>query len=232
MADTRSPRYPRISLLAAVNHTSRFYEEAHRSAIETDTAYKILGFSGKSGTSATVLGALRQYGLLEGLRGTVRISDLALAILEPSSNQEKKDALEMAAFKPEIFSEIRTHFSGHIPRSDEALRSYLIRNKDFSSSGAGDCIASLRQTISEIGTIAEEEVVDPNPARGTVEEPNTATAEISISRSPASDRLVERLTLSRTCNVELAFEGPLTETALNRLIQHIEIMKAVWTDEE
>src|SRR5438552_19206228 len=84
VGQSRSPRYPRYPLEAAIGYARRLYDGAHRSLVETSTAYKVMGFTGKTGASATALGAVRQYGLIEAPKGGVRISALGLQLLEPS----------------------------------------------------------------------------------------------------------------------------------------------------
>ena len=113
----RSPRYPRFPLLASVNYARRLYDGAHRSTVDTLTAYRVMGFAGKSGASATALGATRQFGLVESANGGVRISDLGLSILQPSSDEEYSSALHQAAKQPQVFGQILSHFD-ELPRSD------------------------------------------------------------------------------------------------------------------
>src|SRR5690348_13821755 len=103
VAQSRSPRYPRYPLQAAISYGKRLYDGAHRSLVDTNTAYKVMGFAGKTGASATALGAVRQYGLIEAPKGGVRISSLGLQILEPSNKEEYIDALHVAADRPTVF---------------------------------------------------------------------------------------------------------------------------------
>lgn len=229
----RSPRYPRFPLLAAVSYARKLYDGAHRSTVDTLTAYKVMGFSGKSGASATALGATRQFGLVESAKGGVRISDLGLKVLQPSSEAEYIDALHEAALLPQVFDQIMSHFE-ELPRSDEPIRSYLIRTLDFSKSGADDCINSLRETLSQLPEPSDHSA----PAHQLP--PETSPPENSVARSastpylstevPAGDQVEEimRFPLARDCSVELRFSGPLCAEALERLIRHVELLKEVW----
>ncbi len=150
VSKARSPRYPRISLVDAIIYARRLYDEAHRSRVDADTAARLMGFAGKSGASAVALGAIRQYGLVDGLRGDLQISDLALKILQPLSKEEEVQAKHEAAFKPEVFDLLSAHFEGSFPRSDEPIKAHLIRSMGFSQAGANDCVASLRKTVEEL----------------------------------------------------------------------------------
>jgi hypothetical protein len=243
----RSPRYPRIPLQDAIVHARALYDGAHRSVISSDTAYRVMGFNGKNGSSATALGAVRQFGLVDGLRGDLRISNLALRLLEPSSREEYVIALKEAATQPEVFSELFSHFDGVIPKSDEPVRSYLIRSLNFSRSGADECIESLRRTLSDVekdvppassppaaeldgagdGLSKNESVaVDVEtlvshaiPARVSIPEPSVVSSDFV------------RIPLTRNCVAELRFSGPISGDAVQRLIKYIELMKDVWAED-
>ncbi|MEL7198118.1 MAG: hypothetical protein AAGL10_07360 [Pseudomonadota bacterium] len=238
----RSPRYPRISLGEAIAYARRLYDEAHTTKVDSDTAAILMGFRGRSGASAVALGAVRQYGLVDGLRGDLQISDLALEILQPVSTAEQAEAKSKSAFLPEVFGQLRAHFNGNFPRADEPIRAHLIRNMGFSQTGATDCIESLRKTLEEIESVAgwqpenvteakseEESVADsssqspkssegPKPAAQPSQEPEAAGAETIL------------IPLSKNCKAELRLLGEIDEAAINRLIQYIELMKDVWTE--
>ena len=236
----RSPRYPRVSLEIALKHARTIYEAAHRSVLSPDTAYYAMGFNGKTGASATALGALRQFGLVEGLRGDLRISELALQILQPSSLEERVHAIHEAANTPEAFGEIIDNFDGNIPKSDDVIRAFLIRNLDFSKNGAEDCIASFRATFEftdqEWQQIdSQSEAVDtknltPNfPQK--VQEVDESSALPVQNKNRLNESEFARIPLTRDCVAELQIEGKITRAALSRLIQHIELMKDIWTDD-
>ncbi|NML06701.1 hypothetical protein [Sphingomonas sp. G-3-2-10] len=233
----RSPRYPRFPLLASVAYAKRLYDGAHRSAIDTLTAYKVMGFAGKSGASATALGAARQYGLVEAAKGGVRVSELGLQILEPSSREEYVHALHIAANKPQVFERILEHFD-ELPRSDEAIRAYLIRALDFSKTGADDCIQSLRETISQLPQIEDEAAENPGPSiMSNADSPKPAlnearpAFEVPMEAPPESSaKEMMRIPLTRDCVAELRFSGPLSVAALERLVRHIDLMKDVWAE--
>lgn len=235
---SRSPRYPRYPLLSAIGYAKRLYDGAHRSTIDTLTAYKVMGFAGKSGASATALGAARQFGLVEGVKGGVRVSSLGLAILEPASPIEYDNALREAAYNPPVFKTILERFEGNLPRSDEAIRSYLIRALDFSKKGADECVNSLRETVASMKGELELRA-SAKPEEATLRTAETEMIlealhrpEPSLAREidPSSDAEVIRLRLTKQCTVELRFSGHVSDAALSRLIRHIELMKDAWDD--
>src|SRR5262245_13480816 len=126
----RSPSYPRISLNKAVELTEKVYASAYDAVIDVNTMIGLMGFQGRTGPAAAAIASLRQYGLVEGRDQSMKITPLAIRILHPSHFAERTEALEEAVFKPELYSEIRSHFGGKIP-GDEVIKSYLVRNDGF-----------------------------------------------------------------------------------------------------
>ena len=96
----RSPNYPKIGLGEAIDRAKKIYEHAHRSPIDQMTAFTLMGYQGESGPSASTLSALKKFGLLEGRKDNLRLTELALRILEPMGEsdhpgtfQNKRDPL-------------------------------------------------------------------------------------------------------------------------------------------
>jgi hypothetical protein len=230
MAEPRSPRYPRISIAQALDFTVKLYDEVGLSQIDTDTAYRLLGFAGKSGSSATILGAMRQYRLLDGLRGTVQISDIALEILEPSSPEREIAAFKKAAINPEIYEKILANFGVSLPKSDEPIRAFLVRSLEFSPVGASECIRSLRQTMHDIAAFRQKDQ-ESEAAHHPISLISLENKSLSEEAPLKPDILFShsngnqvRFALSRECSVDIRFDGPISGRALARLMQHLEIM--------
>ncbi|MDB5700136.1 MAG: hypothetical protein JWL66_335 [Sphingomonadales bacterium] len=235
----RSPRYPRISLLTAVGYANQLYRGVHRNSVDSDTAYRVMGFSGKNGASATALGALRQFGLVAGLRGKLKVSDLALRIFEPSDRSEYLEAIQEAAKLPDIFADIHAHFPDGVPPSDDPVRSFLIRTRNFSRSGADDCINSLRASFLELehenggnsslstGATSVAGPVSPSLIQ-TIESPEVQKATLELQSSSPSEFV--RIPLTKDCTAELRFSGPISDQAVIRLLKYIELMKDVWAE--
>jgi hypothetical protein len=180
------------------------------------------------------LGSARQFGLIEPVKNGIRISALGLKVFEPASDMEYLEALKEAANAPSIFNKIIANFV-EIPRSDEPIRSFLIRNLDFSKSGADDCISSFRETFAQLASqssaIAEglESHLQPNAT-------SPSTADLEPERAPTEVRSLVpqdtiRIPLARDCAVDIRFSGVLSVAALDRLVRHIELMKEVWAVE-
>jgi hypothetical protein len=234
MIQSRSPRYPRYSLEVALGYARRLYDGAHRSIVDTPTAYRVMGFAGKSGASATALGATRQFGLVESVKGGIRISQLGLAALEPTNAEERVFSLHVAGNAPPVFSDIMSHFDGDPPKSNEPIRSFLIRAKGFSKSGADDCIASFRETFEFLDRADSSRSETSGPVSSAQE--TSQRSEVTPVEQPAGSdsgtrNEVLRIPLSKNCVASLSFSGSPTQSALRRLVQHIELMQDVWAEE-
>ena len=145
----RSPSYPQMSIREAVERVGRLYQAIGAHPTSREVVAKGLGYSSLSGTSATAISTLNKYGLLEGRGEEVRVSDRAMAILHPHSDEEKQEALRAAATEPELFRELAGRFPGGAP-NDELLRNYLLRNK-FSPQAVEATILAYKETIEFVG---------------------------------------------------------------------------------
>jgi len=216
----------------------KLFRGAHQSLIDVDTAAKVLGYTNSSsGAAAGALGALRQYGLVDGLRGDLRVSDLAMRIIQPMDFAEKSEALAEAAMKPEIFGKVVSQFGGSLPPSDEPIKAYLIRHGGFSASGAKDLIDALRGTLTDIDVMAardqtpfastadvveHDEIGEP---LGVIRPTPTTSPILSAAPTQPDEGELIVLPLGANCRAELRFIGSVTETAYGRLIRHLELLK-------
>lgn len=125
----QSPGYPNFPLPKAVDLVRKIFAEDRRNSIDREVAAQHLGYSGLSGASDKALGSLGHYGLIEKSgKGQIRVSQIAVDILHPESPEGRRQALNLAAFNPTIFGEIRAHFSDG-PPSEGALKSWLMREE-------------------------------------------------------------------------------------------------------
>jgi hypothetical protein len=219
-----------------MSYIDKLYSGAHRTSLDADTAVRVMGFGNPSGASAIALGAVRQYGLVDGLRGNIKVSDLAMRILEPSSSSERAEAIREAAETPEMFKRILDRFNGNLPNSDDVIRSFLIRDAGFSKAGADDCIASLRETFRDIVDDDVESVAVENGIDQTLAKPvpcsDPEMAPRSINRPTSSNENEPiRIPLAKNCAVELRFTGIVSQIAIDRLLQHIGLMREIWAEE-
>jgi len=145
MTRVRSPGYPSISVGKALEIAAKLYTANRTNGIDRDAAVRDMGYSGMTGASGKMLSNLVHYGLVEKAgKGGVRVTHLAVDILHPENDTTKKAALYAAAFRPSLFSELRSKFPDGAA-SENAIRSYLMR-QGFSDVAVDPAINSFLET--------------------------------------------------------------------------------------
>lgn len=236
MVGKRSPRYPRLALSRAVELVERLYKGAHQSRVDADTAARVIGYSNSSsGAAAVAIGALRQYGLVDGLRGDVQVSDVAMRILQPMSEEEKSEALREAARNPETFAQLLSQFGGELPQSDEPVKAYLVRQLGFSQSGAEEVVSTLRDTLSSLPALIPSTASEPEVEPRDTGSESAASSPAVVSSAPrpqAEEGELVILPLGTDCRAEIRFVGEVTATAYERLIRHLQLLQDMLVEDE
>ena len=130
MSNQRSPNYPNISLADAIARVRKAYELDRDAPLDRETAAKHIGYRGRSGASDKVIGSISQFGLFESAgKGEVRVSRSALDILHPLNEQQKREAIQKAAYSPTVFQMLRDRFGAGTVPSKDAATAYLIRER-------------------------------------------------------------------------------------------------------
>lgn len=140
----RSPNYPAISLLDALDKVSALYKSQHTHAGPREVIVRGMGYSSLNGASMSAISALHKYGLLEGRGDEIRVSERAMRILHPESQEERARAIQEAASEPKLFVELEERFPGGVP-NEELLRNYLLR-RNFAPGAVSAVILSYRET--------------------------------------------------------------------------------------
>lgn len=158
----RSPSFPFISLPDAVQRARELYEAERRNLVRPEVAVEHWGYSARSSAGAQTIAALRAYGLLEDVRGELRLTDRAQQILvrEPGS-RERNDLLRQAALSPPLFSKLWERYGAELP-SDKSLRSWLVLELKVNENSVEDLLRSYRETLTFAGLLPG--AVEPRPA--------------------------------------------------------------------
>lgn len=145
MARSHSPGYPNASLFKALSQVRGIHSADRRNVIDREVAAKHIGYSGLSGASDKALATLAHYGLIEKAgKGQTRVTQLAVDILHPESEEARRKALLESAYSPAIFAEIRDRFHDG-PPSEGALRSWLMR-ENFLDRAIGPVVSAYMET--------------------------------------------------------------------------------------
>ncbi|MCM8918768.1 MAG: hypothetical protein LC540_01625 [Candidatus Thiodiazotropha sp.] len=128
MKIVRSPRYPAISLVDAVDKIKIIFSNEHRSPMMPVVAADHLGYSGLNGSSMKVLSALKKYGLLEGRGEELSVSNDAITIIADENvkdQSERIDALERTLVGFDLFAELNDKFSVNV--SEKNIVAFLTK---------------------------------------------------------------------------------------------------------
>jgi hypothetical protein len=184
MARMRSPNFPGLSLEDAVKFVKPVWDQNRRVLISREVAAKDLGYTGLTGRSLKVLGAMNQYGLIENKAGgQMRVSKLAEDILIGYPEAVKRAAVSEAGRTPSLFREIYERFEDHVP-SENAVRSFLLQ-KGFTNAGVEKALRSFSETNRYVEIYGVSESHGGEEAEGAESGPDNEKQETPIVASPA-----------------------------------------------
>jgi hypothetical protein len=142
----RSPNYPATSLPKAIELARKVYERNHLHKASPDVVASALGYTTLNGSSASVISALKKYGLLEEVGKDLKITEDALSILvDPPGSADRARRIAKAALLPALFAAVAEEYPG-APPNDEILRSFLLRS-GFVQSTVDVPIRAYRETM-------------------------------------------------------------------------------------
>lgn len=191
MARMRSPNYPAMPLEEALKGTKALWDKNRTATVSREAAAKDLGYSGLTGRSLQVLGALNQYGLTENTaKGHMRVTKLGETALIGFPEDVKRKAISEAARSPSFFRDILERFDGAVP-GENAVRFFLLQN-GFTNDGVEKALKVFAETTrfveingdSESYGNAPESDTELVPEQQSQEEEKVATAPIASSQAP------------------------------------------------
>lgn len=193
MTRMRSPNYPAISLSQAIDLVGKLHSKNRANAVDRETAAKDLGYSGLTGRTLKLIGALAQYDLIEKSgKGNVKVSKTAVDILHGLDEETKRHALHEAGNAPALFQRIFARFEDGIP-SDNAIKSYLIQ-EGFTDAAIGPVLKSFMDTTqylaqsdaSESYGEDEESEQESGSTQPRAQESRPMQTQIDRSHAPAT----------------------------------------------
>lgn len=177
MATHRSPNCPQITFEEAAQKGRRVYDKEHTHAAPKAAIAEDLGYSSISGSSLSTIGALRQYGILEGNSDAMRISEDAVAFYELEDGIERTDAMIRMIFNPPFFASLRQQFGDNLP-SEGNLKHHLIK-EGFLPKAAEDVIQVYRANMALVAAGSKRYTVE-----ASVPQENSIMATQPISALP------------------------------------------------
>jgi hypothetical protein len=154
MSRMRSPSYPSVPLMQAIDLVSKIHRSCRSNIITRENAVHGMGYTALSGRSMKVLSALLQFGLLEKAgTGDVKVTQRAVEILHGIEESDRNEATIEAAYAPQLFRDIHERFPDGIP-SEGVIRSYLIQ-QDFVDVAISPAITAFMETYRAVEHIRE-----------------------------------------------------------------------------
>lgn len=145
MARMRSPNFPALTLEEAMKVAGDLYSKVRKVTLDREAAAKELGYTGLTGRSLKVLGALNQYGLIDNVsKGKCHVTDLAETALHGFPEEEKAGAIRRAARSPALFRAIFDEYGEDI-QSEHAIRALLLK-RGFTDKGVESALQSFLAT--------------------------------------------------------------------------------------
>lgn len=245
----RSPNHPRLPLREAIERTAKIHRAERTHRVDKEAVAKDLGYGGLNGASTTLIGTLKSYGLLHEDKEGVRVTEDAVTILRaPEGDPDKAEALHRAAFTPRVFSELRETY-GNDPSElpSETTLQYRLEKRGFLEKAASEVIRTYRDNLEfvseENAEYTEAETVDEQHVEAEMQHQETLSpasqrilsaqdiqnvmnASIPDRERPSeASRIILSFKPSRTSKAVIELTGDVTQDAIEKLKQLLEIHK-------
>lgn len=146
----RSTPYPGVTLDLAIEMITELKRALGKGPYSRQSIAKGLGHKDLTGPAARKVAALTHYGLLSRNGDVYVTSKLTEDILHPRSEEEKKNAIILAAKTPRVFAKLIQQYQGQsLPRM---LDSILIR-EGIGSNAAKEAAEIFTKTLESAGLL-------------------------------------------------------------------------------
>lgn len=167
----RSPAYPAVSLPKAVARAEQLWTSDKQYPTPVISLVRGWGYANVNGPAGLIVSAMRKFGLVtdEGSKEDrrVRLTDLAVKIINHPDAESRQYAIRSAALQPPIHREMWDEFGADLP-SDANLMWTLTTDRNFTETGAREFLKEYRETLDYAQLEAEPYTsvyaVDEQPA--------------------------------------------------------------------
>jgi hypothetical protein len=227
MPNQRSPNCPQITFQEAIEKGRILYDKEYTHPAAREVVAQSLGYSGINGRSLSMIGALRQYGIIEGSGDAQRISDDAVSFYVLEDGAEREQALMRMLFHPPFFAQIHAEFGDDLP-SESNLKHYLMRN-GFLPKAAEDVIKVYRENIRLVKdlpqryTTSGDDIVQKIPTALVKSSPSFEQVTSNFMGVTSEPMWSQSFALSKGTKAELIIRGDVTSAGLSLLKTYIEL---------
>lgn len=234
---SRSPNYPQMNIVQAVERMKKVYAEEHTHSVPDQSIASALGYSSLNGTSKVVLSALKKFGLLVPSGDGFKVSQDAVAILELSPDDPTRIvALHKSALRPPVFKQLHEKYGADLP-SDASLRHYLV-GLGFESDAANQVIRFYKETMNFLDTqgpiknsnleVEREPETDKQITTSKASADDVGKKPVTSKQGPVSGSSQFRFQVSLDCFAEVSFTAQITQEAIHKLISYLELTMDVY----
>ena len=190
-------QFPRRSLKDCLRLGKLLLEKISNTQVDQHVAIGAIGYSTMNGAAMSALGALRHYGLIEGLRGK---GVCATAALVKASRSDDQPLLTELAFRPAVFRHLKE--GGFETCTDDVLMKHL-EGRGLSARAARDAVKIFRANAAFLVDASA------SPASGPPALPAPASPSAGPPRSapPAAKQLATYSFPLAGCDASLVFSG-------------------------
>jgi hypothetical protein len=236
----RSPSYPGIDLELAVQRAEELWTQEHHYRTAIPTILGHWGYGAKSGGGFAAIAALKSFGLLEdqgtGDERRAWLSDRAQGIITAESPNQRLGLIQEAALMPKVHHELWNRFGANLP-SDQSLLLFLMRERNFTPSGATELVSEWKRTMAfaqlaergdSVGSdnsnddeSGQEDLLTPPPVIEEVPQPVTPKPNATEQR----EKRTVQVTYSPTEWALLQGQFPMSEEDWDAMIDVLTAMK-------
>ena len=239
MAKTRSPNYPAISLPDAIVEAEKIYSKNHQARMQKQAVARALGYSGLNGASLTKISALYKYGLLEKTKDQFAISTSAILMIRGAPDSiERAEALKVAIAAPAVFQKLLEFYGWQAP-DQETIRIRLETKMGFKPGAAKKGAANFRDSVEFVTglDVAYLDAQDQDTrAEGGMQfqGPQQQASQRALQRQnsplPVLGGETLRYRLGKNCTVQVAFDGQVTQDAVEKLCAFLKLGKDAYPE--
>ncbi len=223
----RSPNCPQITFQEAAEKGRKVYAKERQHSAARKVIAADLGYSGLNGRSLSLIGAMRQYGILEGSGDATRVSDDAVSYFIRDDGTEKTEAMKRMIYNPSLFEELRGQFGDALP--SEGNLKHILVTKGFSEDSAADVIRVYKANSELAGgnTSGYTEPVEESKPMSSA----TVASETAQRVASPSDSWSWPLSVPRGVTAHLKLTGTFMKSDIARLKKQIEFLEESFDEE-
>ena len=229
----RSPRHPAISLPASHKRAKTLQVAANEQAVTIGVALECWGYQPASSIGLQNISALREFGLIENVgprdRHLVRLTPLALKLLDERIVTKHAELLRVAALLPKLHGELWRRFDGKLP-SDEVLRGYLVDQRTagkFNSRHVDRFLTQYRETLW-YAQMPSQQAIERQPAEVFSSVESAVHKSTPNAENNVSDEQEFVISLGKDRDAKFRLPVPLTNEEFTRIIATLVARKEVW----